>query len=62
MAIGSDLFWRLFQVSGHIGAYLLYTDYLRLQQVSEAREENRGEELDGVELRHEAAPAVDDAR
>ncbi len=29
----SELFWRLFQSSGHVGAYLLYTDYRGLDDV-----------------------------
>lgn len=28
----SELFWRLFQSSGHVGAYLLYTSYRGVQE------------------------------
>ena len=41
-----DLFWRLFQSSGHVGAYLLYAWY---QQPSAARSsdpESQGEPID----------------
>lgn len=27
MVTKSELFWRVFQASGHVGAYLLYTSY-----------------------------------
>lgn len=57
MAIGSDFFWKLFQVSGHIGAYLLYTDYRRLQQVGS--DDERGREGPVEILDREAAPAAD---
>lgn len=29
-----DLFWHVFQTSGHIGAYLLYSDYGRSEAVA----------------------------
>lgn len=32
MVTKSELFWRLFQFSGHVGAYLLYRSYDRAQQ------------------------------
>lgn len=32
MVTKSELFWRLFQFSGHVGAYLLYRSYDRAQE------------------------------
>ncbi len=56
MAIGSDFFWKLFQASGNIGAYLLYRDYRRLQQVGVDQEAERTVEI----LGREAAPAAEE--
>jgi len=41
MAMGSDFFWKLFEASGHVDAYLLYTDFRKLQQAEGRLEYDR---------------------
>lgn len=46
-----DLFWRLFQSSGHVGAYLLYSWYQRDSSASESPtdENDTGQDHFGIE-------------
>ena len=41
-----DLFWRLFQSSGHVGAYLLYAWYQQPSPAEGTDGESRGEDVD----------------